>query len=194
MKTLRTHFSQGSPWTNFQSMASGNHQRPPDQLSNPSPQLKGDFPIPPRIPYSRLQEWCIYGIIYHYTPFLLSNSMVMLSGPNSMIPNQGPKIQHSFQRSTLQLISLEINGSYQKTIQGPQPPGPEGVGLAIISGFFQGPFSELINHSISCQGSKYLNNPWTTQLVHTGSNKLYLYVPGPIGPIHIPLWEFNHTV
>ncbi|MBW0586730.1 hypothetical protein O181_126445 [Austropuccinia psidii MF-1] len=45
MKTLRTHFGQGSPWNTFQPMASGNHQRPPDQLSNPSPQLKGDFPI-----------------------------------------------------------------------------------------------------------------------------------------------------
>ncbi|MBW0543359.1 hypothetical protein O181_083074 [Austropuccinia psidii MF-1] len=145
-KTLRTHFGQEPPWATFQPMASGNHQRPPDQLSNPSPQLKGDFPIPPCIPYSRLQEWCIYGIIYHYAPFLLSNSMVTLSGPNSMIPNQGPKIQHPFWRRTLQLISLEIHGGYQKTIQRPQPPGPAGFGLAIISGLFQGPFSEAINH------------------------------------------------
>ncbi|MBW0587514.1 hypothetical protein O181_127229 [Austropuccinia psidii MF-1] len=36
------------------------------------------------------QEWCIYGKIYHYAPFLLSNSMVTLSGPNYMIPNQVP--------------------------------------------------------------------------------------------------------
>ncbi|MBW0488382.1 hypothetical protein O181_028097 [Austropuccinia psidii MF-1] len=28
------------------------------------------------------QEWCIYGIIYHYAPFLLSNPMVELSYPN----------------------------------------------------------------------------------------------------------------
>ncbi|MBW0576756.1 hypothetical protein O181_116471 [Austropuccinia psidii MF-1] len=43
IKTLRTHFGQGPPWTTFQPMASGSSQRPPDQLSNPSPQLKGDF-------------------------------------------------------------------------------------------------------------------------------------------------------
>ncbi|MBW0517460.1 hypothetical protein O181_057175 [Austropuccinia psidii MF-1] len=110
-----------------------------------------------------------------------------------MIPNQGPKIQHPFQRRTLQLISLAIHGRYQRTIQGPQPPGPAGVGLAIISGLFQGPFSEAIHHSISCQGRKYFNTPWTTQLVHTRRIQLYLYVLGPIGPIHIPLWEFNHT-
>ncbi|MBW0498844.1 hypothetical protein O181_038559 [Austropuccinia psidii MF-1] len=36
------------------------------------------------------KEWCIYGIIYHYAPFLLSNPMVILSGPNYMIQNQVP--------------------------------------------------------------------------------------------------------
>ncbi|MBW0490246.1 hypothetical protein O181_029961 [Austropuccinia psidii MF-1] len=120
--------------------------------------------------------------------------MVTLSGPNKLISNKGPKIQHPFRGRTLQLISLEIHGGYQKTIQGPQPPGSAGVGLAIISGLFQGPFSEVIRHSISFEGIKYFNTPWTTQLVHTGSNQLYLYVPGPIGPFHTPLWEFNHTV
>ncbi|MBW0496630.1 hypothetical protein O181_036345 [Austropuccinia psidii MF-1] len=65
-----------------------------------------------------------------------------------------PKIYHQFQRRTLQLISLEIHGGYQKTISGPQPPGPVGVGLAILSRLFQGPFSEVMHHSISCQGRK----------------------------------------
>ncbi|MBW0466328.1 hypothetical protein O181_006043 [Austropuccinia psidii MF-1] len=97
------------------------------------------------------------------------------------------KIQHPFQRRTPQLISLAIHGGYQRTIQGPQPPGPAGVGLAIILELFQGPFSEVIHHSISCQGSKDFNTPWTTQLVHTGSNQFYLYVLGPIRPIHITL-------
>ncbi|MBW0563327.1 hypothetical protein O181_103042 [Austropuccinia psidii MF-1] len=95
---------------------------------------------------------------------------------------------------TLHLISLAIHGGYQKTISGPQPPGPAAVGLAILSVLFQGPFSDVIHHSISCKGSKYFNTPWTTQLVHTGSNQSYLYVLGPIGPIHILLWEFDNTV
>ncbi|MBW0478326.1 hypothetical protein O181_018041 [Austropuccinia psidii MF-1] len=84
----------GPPWTIFPSMASRNHQRPPAQLSKPFPQLKGNSFIPPCTPYSRLQEWCIYGIIYHYAPFLLRNSMVKFSGPNSTIQYQGLKIQH----------------------------------------------------------------------------------------------------
>ncbi|MBW0508088.1 hypothetical protein O181_047803 [Austropuccinia psidii MF-1] len=152
-------------------MASGNPQRPPAQLKSTLPlNSRGRFPMLPCTLYSRMQEWCIYGIIYHYAPFLLSNPMVTSSGPNSMIPNQGPKIHHQFQRRTLQLISLAIHGGYQKTISGPQPPGPAGVGLAILSGLFQGPLSEGIHHSISFQGSKYFNTPWSTQLFHTGSN------------------------
>ncbi|MBW0588689.1 hypothetical protein O181_128404 [Austropuccinia psidii MF-1] len=39
-------------------------------------------------PRSRIQEWCIYGIIYHYAPLSLRNPMVTFSGPNCMIPNQ----------------------------------------------------------------------------------------------------------
>ncbi|MBW0483981.1 hypothetical protein O181_023696 [Austropuccinia psidii MF-1] len=155
---------------------------------------RGRFPIPPCTLYSRMQEWCIYEIIYHYAPFLLSNPMVTFSGPNYMIQNQGPKIHHRFRRRTLQLISLAIPGGYQKTISGPQPPGPAGVGLEILPRLFQGPVSEVIHHSISGKGSKYFNTPLTTQLVHTGSNQSYLYVLGPIGPIHNLLWEFNHTV
>ncbi|MBW0585276.1 hypothetical protein O181_124991 [Austropuccinia psidii MF-1] len=72
-------------------MASVNHQRPPAQLQARIPlSFRGRFSLPQCTPYSRIQEWCIYGIIYHYEPFLLRNPMVMFSGPNYMIPNQVP--------------------------------------------------------------------------------------------------------
>ncbi|MBW0575891.1 hypothetical protein O181_115606 [Austropuccinia psidii MF-1] len=35
-------FGHGLPWTIIPAIASGNHQRPPDQLSKHSPQLKGN--------------------------------------------------------------------------------------------------------------------------------------------------------
>ncbi|MBW0559780.1 hypothetical protein O181_099495 [Austropuccinia psidii MF-1] len=89
-------FGHGPPWTSIAAMASGNYHRPPDQLTQPFPHLRGILSIPPCTPYSRLQEWCIYGIIYHYAQFLLRNSMVTLSGPNATVPNQGPKIQRPF--------------------------------------------------------------------------------------------------
>ncbi|MBW0511104.1 hypothetical protein O181_050819 [Austropuccinia psidii MF-1] len=50
-------FGHGPPWTIIPDMASCNHQRPPDQLRKHSPQLKGNYLIPPCTPYSRLQEW-----------------------------------------------------------------------------------------------------------------------------------------
>ncbi|MBW0577071.1 hypothetical protein O181_116786 [Austropuccinia psidii MF-1] len=36
-------FGHGPPWTNSSAMASGNHQRPPDQLSPSFPSTPGDF-------------------------------------------------------------------------------------------------------------------------------------------------------
>ncbi|MBW0522043.1 hypothetical protein O181_061758 [Austropuccinia psidii MF-1] len=78
-------------------MASCNPQRPPDQLKSTLPlNSRGGFPIPPCTPYSRMQEWCRYGIKYHYAPFFLRNPMVTFSGPNCIIPNQGPKIHYQF--------------------------------------------------------------------------------------------------
>ncbi|MBW0582794.1 hypothetical protein O181_122509 [Austropuccinia psidii MF-1] len=128
-------------------MASGKHQRPPDQLSRLFPQLERNSFLPPCTPYSRLQEWCIYGIIYHYAPFLLRTPMVTFSGPISIFPYQGLKIQHPFQRRIIQLISLTSNGNNQKTLQGSQPPVSAGVGLVHYSGLFKrGNSQEVLHH------------------------------------------------
>ncbi|MBW0500655.1 hypothetical protein O181_040370 [Austropuccinia psidii MF-1] len=58
-------------------MASGNHQRPPSQLQARIPlKFKGRLFLPQCTSYSRIQEWCTYGIIYHHAPFLLRNPKV----------------------------------------------------------------------------------------------------------------------
>ncbi|MBW0471717.1 hypothetical protein O181_011432 [Austropuccinia psidii MF-1] len=75
----------------IQSMASGNHQRRPAQLQERIPlKFSGRPFLPQCTPYSRIQEWCIYGIIYHYAPIFLGNPMATFSGPNYAIPNQVP--------------------------------------------------------------------------------------------------------
>ncbi|MBW0583010.1 hypothetical protein O181_122725 [Austropuccinia psidii MF-1] len=109
--------------------------------------------------------------IWYYIPLCTifpqkSNGDVLRT--KSSRSNFSPQIHHPFQRKTSQSFSLAIHGGYQKTIQGPQPPGLVGVGLYFLSGIFQGKFQEVIKHSISCQGIKYFSIPWTTQLVHTG--------------------------
>ncbi|MBW0488551.1 hypothetical protein O181_028266 [Austropuccinia psidii MF-1] len=117
--------------------------------------------------------------------------MVTLSGPNSMIPNQGHKIQHPFQRRTLQLISLAIQGGYQKTIEGPQPPGSTGVGLEITSGLFQGACSEVIHiKSVFKAASTSILLGQLNWSIQTAIN----YTCISLGPIHLPLWQLNHTV
>ncbi|MBW0582422.1 hypothetical protein O181_122137 [Austropuccinia psidii MF-1] len=58
-------FGHGPLWTIFPAIASGNHQRPPDQLSKRFPQLKGNSFFPPCTPYSRFQV-CVH--IWYYIP------------------------------------------------------------------------------------------------------------------------------
>ncbi|MBW0557339.1 hypothetical protein O181_097054 [Austropuccinia psidii MF-1] len=110
------------------------------------------------------------------------------SGANSMIPNQGPKIQFSFGRRTLQLISLAIHGGYQKNIQGPQPPGPAGIGLAVQFRIIQtGHSQRYYIIPISSQGSKYFSTPCTIQLVHTGNTQVSCMALAQLG-------QFTRTV
>ncbi|MBW0514708.1 hypothetical protein O181_054423 [Austropuccinia psidii MF-1] len=78
------------------------------------------------------QEWCIYGIIDHYAPFMLSNPMVTLSEPDYVIPNKVPSSSPFFEEGLFSYSVWQSPGRYQKTIQGPQPPGPTEVGLSII--------------------------------------------------------------
>ncbi|MBW0593639.1 hypothetical protein O181_133354 [Austropuccinia psidii MF-1] len=138
-------------------MASGNQQRPPAQLQERIPlSFRGRLLLSQCTPYSRIQEWCIYGIIYHYAPFILRNPMETFSGPNYVIPNQVPN-PSPISKEDLSAISVwQFPGGYQKTIQGPQPPGPAGVGLSfLIRIILRVILRGYINHFNHCQDIKY---------------------------------------
>ncbi|MBW0581761.1 hypothetical protein O181_121476 [Austropuccinia psidii MF-1] len=191
IKTLRIHFW---PWTTFQPVASGNHQRPPDELRNPSPQLKGDFS------HSSMHPLCkVAGVVHtwYYIPLCtifdqqFNGDVFRIKFHNSKSSSQDPtpiskEDSSAHQSGNPWWLSEEVSRAPTTW------PCRSWVGnlFKIIPRAILRGYSSLI----SCQGSKYFNNPWTTQLVHTGSNELYLYVLGPIRPIHIPLWEFNHTI
>ncbi|MBW0551848.1 hypothetical protein O181_091563 [Austropuccinia psidii MF-1] len=85
-----------------------------------SPPVQGKISLSSMHSIFKDQEWCIYGIIYHYAPFLLSNPVVTLSGPNYMIPNQVPNPSPILKKDISAIQSL----------QGPQPPGPAEVVLS----------------------------------------------------------------
>ncbi|MBW0586608.1 hypothetical protein O181_126323 [Austropuccinia psidii MF-1] len=87
--TLGPKIGQEPQMATIQSMASGNQQRPPAQLKERIPlKFRGRLFLSQCTPHLRIHEWGIYGIIYHYAPFLLRNTMVMFSGPNYVLQNQ----------------------------------------------------------------------------------------------------------
>ncbi|MBW0475710.1 hypothetical protein O181_015425 [Austropuccinia psidii MF-1] len=91
-------------------MAFGNHQRPPAQLQDRIPlKLRGRLFLPQCIPYSRMQEWCIYGIIYHYAPFFSQKSNGDTSRTKLHDSKSSTHLITNFRRRTFQLFSMAIS-------------------------------------------------------------------------------------
>ncbi|MBW0590771.1 hypothetical protein O181_130486, partial [Austropuccinia psidii MF-1] len=97
--------------------------------------------------------------------------MVIFSGPNSILPNQGPKIQQPFEGGLPNPSVWQSMAAIRRPFKNPNHLALQELGWQFHSGLFQGPVSEVYIPSISCQGIKYFNTPWTTQLVHTGVNQ-----------------------
>ncbi|MBW0475581.1 hypothetical protein O181_015296 [Austropuccinia psidii MF-1] len=85
----------------------------------------------------------------------------------------------------------QFPGSYQKTIQAPQPLGPAGVGLSIlirttlrsiIRGYQS--FESLPRHQV-------VTIPWTTQLVHIGNNQASCMALAHLGQF---IFHFGNSV
>ncbi|MBW0535683.1 hypothetical protein O181_075398 [Austropuccinia psidii MF-1] len=82
-----------------QAMTSGNPQRPPATFKKRFPlNIRENSSATQWTQVCRNQEWCIYGIIYHYAQFILTNSMIMLSGLHYTISNQLTQANNSFGR------------------------------------------------------------------------------------------------
>ncbi|MBW0511779.1 hypothetical protein O181_051494 [Austropuccinia psidii MF-1] len=118
-------------------MASGNHQRPPVQLQSKIPlSFRGRRFLPQCTWYSRIQEWYIYGIIYHYAPFFHRNPMVKCSGPNYVIPNK----VHNQSPILKEDVSAIQSGNSMAAIRGPfEDPNPlalQELGCQFSSGLF----------------------------------------------------------
>ncbi|MBW0542507.1 hypothetical protein O181_082222 [Austropuccinia psidii MF-1] len=69
-----------------------------------------------------------------------------------------------------------------------QSPGPAGVGLAINSGLFKGPFSEVIHSFNQFSRHQLFQYSLDNSIGPYRRQSINLYVLGPIGPIHTPLW------
>ncbi|MBW0496188.1 hypothetical protein O181_035903 [Austropuccinia psidii MF-1] len=74
-----------------------------------------------------------------------------------------PKCIINFKGGHFSYSVWKFPGGYQKTIQGPQPP----VGLSILTRTI---LRAILRGNKSFSGHQVPSIPWTTQLVHTGSN------------------------
>ncbi|MBW0529942.1 hypothetical protein O181_069657 [Austropuccinia psidii MF-1] len=142
--------------------------KPPEATSSAaskiSPHIQGKTAPSPRI-----QEWCIYDIIYNYAPFLLSNPMVTFSGPNYVIPNQVPNTSPISKEEHSAIQSGNSLAATRRPSKDPNHLALQEFSCHFLSGLFKGKFSEFINLFNHCKGIKYsaflgqLN--WSIQVV-----------------------------
>ncbi|MBW0521415.1 hypothetical protein O181_061130 [Austropuccinia psidii MF-1] len=84
---------------------------------------------------------------------------------------ESPKSINNFEGGFFSYSVCQFSSGYQKTIQGPRPPGPAGVWLSILTRTI---LRAILRGSQSFQSlsrNQVISIPWTTQLVHTGSNQ-----------------------
>ncbi|MBW0560940.1 hypothetical protein O181_100655 [Austropuccinia psidii MF-1] len=165
-------FGHGPPWTIIPAMASGNHQRPTDQLSNHSPQLKGNS-----IHSSMHPVLKVAGVvhIWYYIPLY---TIFAQEFNGDAFRTKSHNFESRFQNPTpiLKEDSLTHHSgapwrqSEDHSIIPITWPCRSWVGN-FHSGLFQGLSQRLYSLPSSCQVIKYFNTPWTTELVHTGVNQ-----------------------
>ncbi|MBW0584936.1 hypothetical protein O181_124651 [Austropuccinia psidii MF-1] len=162
-------FGHGPPWTNISAMASDNHQKPPDQLSQPSPQHMGNS-FHSFIPSVLKVAGVVH--IWYYIPLCtifaqqstgdLLRTHFHLSISRSQNPRPILKEDYSVHQSdklwrqsedSSRIPTTCICRSWVVTLL-------RIIERAILKRYY-------IN-SISCQGIKYFNTPWTTQFIYTG--------------------------
>ncbi|MBW0482709.1 hypothetical protein O181_022424 [Austropuccinia psidii MF-1] len=122
----------------FQPLASGNHQRPPAQDQQAFPSIQGKDSPSPMCSISRIQVWCIYGIIYHYAPFLLRNTIVIFPGQNYAISIQVPKSITHFEGSLFSNSVLQSLEAANRPFKDPNHLALPELGCFFFSGLFQG--------------------------------------------------------
>ncbi|MBW0482224.1 hypothetical protein O181_021939 [Austropuccinia psidii MF-1] len=92
-------------------------------------------------------------------------------GPLAQPSKSSPQSITNFEGGCFSYSVWQCRGGYQKTIQGPQPPGPAEAWLSIPIGTI---LREILRGNQSFQlfsRHQVFSIPWTTQLVHTRSNQ-----------------------
>ncbi|MBW0475349.1 hypothetical protein O181_015064 [Austropuccinia psidii MF-1] len=104
--------------------------------SKDSPPVQGKNSLPSLQYILKDQDWCIYGIIYHYEPFLLSNPMVTLSGPNYVITNQVPNPSPILKEEFLSIQYGNFLAATRRPFNDPNHLGLQELGCKFSPGLF----------------------------------------------------------
>ncbi|MBW0486169.1 hypothetical protein O181_025884 [Austropuccinia psidii MF-1] len=130
-----------------------------------SPPVQGKTTLSSMHSVLQEQEWCIYGIIYHYAPFLLSNPMVTFSGPNQVIPNQVPSPSPILKQDSSAIQYGNSLVATRRSLEDPNHLALQRLGChflirtilrAILRGYQS--FQSLSRHQV-------FKIPWSTKLV-----------------------------
>ncbi|MBW0589117.1 hypothetical protein O181_128832 [Austropuccinia psidii MF-1] len=100
------------------------------------PPVQGNTSLPSMHSVLKNQEWCIYGIIYHYAPFLLSNPMVTLSGPKYVIPNEVPNPSPSSKQEFSAIQSGNSLAATRRPFKDPNHLALQELGCQFSPGLF----------------------------------------------------------
>ncbi|MBW0565280.1 hypothetical protein O181_104995 [Austropuccinia psidii MF-1] len=82
-----------------------------------------------------------------------------------------PQFITDFKEGFFSYSVWQLPGGYQKTIRGPQLPGPAGVGFSILIRTVRREILRVYQLFKSLARHQVLSTPWTPSLVHTGSNQ-----------------------
>ncbi|MBW0522039.1 hypothetical protein O181_061754 [Austropuccinia psidii MF-1] len=127
------------------------------------------------------QEWCICGIIYHYAPFLPSNPMVRLSEPNYIIPNQFPSPSTLSKKDLSALHSGSSLAATRRPLEDPNHLALQRLGFQLLIGNLMREILTGYQSFQSLSRHQVFSIPWTTQLVHTGSNQAFCMALAQLG-------------
>ncbi|MBW0585573.1 hypothetical protein O181_125288, partial [Austropuccinia psidii MF-1] len=82
----------------------------------------------------RNQGWYIYGNIYHYLPFCLSDPIVMFSGPNYIIPTPVLKYITHIKGRLLRHLVLQSLAATRRPLEDPNHLALKELGCIFFSG------------------------------------------------------------
>ena len=108
-------------------------------------------------------------IIMHY--FLSAIQWWLFQDPIPSFQIKVPKSNTHFEGGLFNSSVWQSMAAIRRPFKDPNHLALQELGWKFIQNYPKGHFQRLYIISISCQGIKYFNTPWTTQLVHTGGNQ-----------------------